>query len=82
MLCSSLQGTWYGSNSLKVLQVIELMGGKTKRRRELKSEAVPTKFTHKPTPKVRSSSVARAAKRKRQEVKGHFMLLVVLLLFC
>ena len=29
----------------------ELMGGKTKRRRELKSEAVPTKFAHKLTPK-------------------------------
>ena len=62
----------------------ELMGGKTKRRRELKSEAVPTKFAHKPTPKVRSSSVARATKRKRQEVRGHFlrfMLLAVLFLF-
>ena len=60
----------------------ELMGGKTKRRRELKSEAVPTKFAHKLTPKVRSSSVARAAKRKRKEVRGHFFYVLCCWPFC
>ena len=60
----------------------ELMGGKTKRRRELKSEAVPTKFAHKLTPKVRSSSVARAAKRKRQEVRTQFLYVLCCWLSC
>ena len=60
----------------------ELMAGKTKRRRELKSEAVPTKFAHKQTPKARSSSVARAAKRKRQEVRTHFLYVLCCWLSC
>ena len=54
------------------LQMNELMGGKTKRRRELKSKAVPTKFAHKLTPKVRSSVARVATERKRKEVRGYF----------
>ena len=46
-----------------------LLGDK---RRCLKDGAVPTIFSHKPAPKVRATSVARAAKRNRQEVRVKF----------
>lgn len=36
----------------------KLMESKFKRRREVKDDAVPTIFAHKPAPKVRSKSVA------------------------
>ena len=44
----------------------QLLGGS---KRKLKNDAVPTSFSHKPTPKARVTSVARAAKRKHQEVR-------------
>ena len=50
----------------------KLLGGT---KRKLKDNVVPTIFAHKPAPKVRASSVARATKRKRQEVRGKFAFL-------
>ena len=47
----------------------QLLGGS---KRKLKKDAVPTSFSHKPAPKARVTSVARAAraaKRKHQEVR-------------
>ena len=38
-------------------------------KKRLEPDAVPTMFTHKPGPKECTTSVARAAKHKRQEVK-------------
>lgn len=50
----------------------KLLGGT---KRKLKDDAVPTILAHKTAPKVRASSVARVAKRKRQEVRAKFALL-------
>ena len=45
-----------------------LMGG---RQRDLKADAIPTIVAHKPAFKVRTTSHARAAKQKRQQVRGN-----------
>lgn len=42
----------------------QLLGGS---KRKVKKDAIPTIFSHKPAPKVRVTSVARAEKRKHQE---------------
>lgn len=44
------------------------MGG---RQRDLKADAIPTIVAHKPAFKVRTTSRARAAKQKRQQVRGN-----------
>ena len=44
----------------------QLLGGS---KRKLKKDAVPTIFSHKPAPKACVTSVARAVKRKHQEVR-------------
>ena len=44
----------------------QFLGGS---KRKLKKDAVPTIFSHRPAPKARITSVARAAKRKQQEVR-------------
>ena len=44
----------------------QLLGGS---KRKLKKDCVPTIFSHKPVPKARVTSVARATKRKHQEVR-------------
>ena len=52
------------------------------RSRELKPDAIPTIFANKPAPNVRTTSLARAAKRKRQEVREniHFQVCNALLI--
>ena len=45
-----------------------LTGG---RQRDLKADAIPTIVAHKPAFKVRTTSRARAAKQKRQQVRGN-----------
>ena len=44
----------------------QFLGGS---KRKLKKDAVPTIFSHRLAPKARVTSVARAAKRKHQEVR-------------
>ena len=44
----------------------QFLGGS---KRKLKKDAIPTIFSHRPAPKARVTSVARAAKWKHQEVR-------------
>jgi len=46
-----------------------LLGGS---KRNLKKDAIPTIFLHKPAPKAHVTAVARAAMRKHQEVRKKY----------
>lgn len=67
-LCSDHLESHYFDESVDLRN--RLMGGKP-RPRELKADAIPTMFAHKPAPKVRTTSHGRVAKQKRRQVRGN-----------